>query len=48
VSQHGERRDKAEAEEASGTEQRSDLSIVNGEVRGDDAGEDKRPDDPPG
>ena len=48
VSQHGERRDEAEAEEASGTEQRSNLGIVNGEVRGDDAGEDKRPDDAPG
>ena len=48
VRQHGERRDEAQAEEASGAEQGSDFCVMNGELGGDDAGEDERPDDAPG
>ena len=48
VRQHGERRDEAQAEEASGAEQRGDFRVVDGEPGGDDAGEDERPDDAPG
>jgi hypothetical protein len=46
--QHGERRDEAQAEEAAGAEQRSDLRIADGEICRDDAGQDERPDDAPG
>ena len=46
--QHSERGDEAEAEEAVLAEQGRDFRVTDGEVRGDDAGEDERPDDAPG